>query len=45
MRTLPRSASLLLLLAGCSETSTDEPTVIRTVQQNELSEGLSQGLH
>ena len=48
MRTLPRSASLLLLLAGCSETSTDEPvgvrdepTVIRIATQSPLTGGQS----
>jgi len=28
MRTIPRSASLLLLLAACSEATTDEPIVV-----------------
>ena len=41
MRTLPRSASLLLLLAGCTETSTDEPTVIRIATQSPLTGGQS----
>jgi branched-chain amino acid transport system substrate-binding protein len=41
MRTLPRSASLLLLLAGCSEATTDEPIVIRIATQSPLTGGQS----
>ena len=41
MRTLPRSASLLLLLAGCSDVATNEPTVIRIATQSPLTGGQS----